>query len=235
MASIDKFEDHCWRGVVPEADLKLYAPYARATAVGRKPALLAVDLYNLVFYGGEVAPSDVADRYPSSQGWFAARAIAPTQRLIAAARRVGLPIFFSTSDIGPHRKPLGANATKRRGPPPTPDDFAIHSAFTVEPSDVIVYKQRASAFEGTPLSSHLKLLGVESLIVCGEATSGCVRASVIDAYSAGLHVALVEECTFDQTELTHQVNLFDLHHKYADVMSLAEVEAHLDGAIASRG
>jgi maleamate amidohydrolase len=229
VASIDKFEDHCWKGVVPDADVKLYAPYGRATYVGRKPALLAVDLYNLVYRGGAVSPNDIADRYPSSQGWFADRAIAPIQRLLAAARRVGLPIFFSTADIRPNAKPPGANATKRRGAPPQPDDFDIHPAFAVEPSDVIVYKQRASAFEGTPLFSHLKLLGIESLIVCGEATSGCVRASVVDAYSAGLHVALVEECTFDQTELTHQVNLFDLHHKYADVISLAEVEAHLDG------
>jgi len=230
MASIDRFEDHCWRDVIPEADIKLYAGWRRETFVGPLPALLAIDLYNLVYRGGAVSPNDIADRFPSSQGWFADRAIAPIQRLLAAARRAGLPIFFSTADIRPNARPPGANATKRRGPPPQLDDFDIHPAFAVGPSDVIVYKQRASAFEGTPLCSHLKLLGIESLIVCGEATSGCVRASVVDAYSAGLHVALVEECTFDQTELTHQVNLFDLHHKYADVMSLAEVEAHLDGA-----
>jgi nicotinamidase-related amidase len=78
------------------------------------------------------------------------------------------------------------------------------------------------------------VLGVRSLIVCGEATSGCVRASVIDAYSNGFNIAIVEECTFDQTELTHKVNLFDLHHKYADVMKLAEVEAHLDGLVRPR-
>jgi isochorismate hydrolase len=56
-----------------------------------------------------------------------------------------------------------------------------------------------------------------------------VRASVVDAYSNGFHISLVEECTFDRAELTHKVNLFDLHHKYADVMHLDEVVAHLDG------
>jgi nicotinamidase-related amidase len=137
VASIDKFEDHCWKGVIPDADLKLYAPYSRATFVGRKPALLAVDLYNLVYRGGAVSPNDIADRYPSSQGWFADRAIAPIQRLLAATRRAGLPIFFSTADIRPNARPLGANATKRRGPPPQPDDFDIHPAFVVEPSDVM--------------------------------------------------------------------------------------------------
>ena len=70
--------------------------------------------------------------------------------------------------------------------------------------------------------------------MCGEATSGCVRASVIDAYSNGFNIAIIEECTFDQTELTHKVNLFDMHHKYADVMKLAEVEAHLDRLVRPR-
>jgi maleamate amidohydrolase len=102
VATIDKFEDHGWKGVMPEADLKIYKPYSRATRVGRKPALLAVDLYNLVYRGGAVSPYEVADQHPSSQGWFAARAIEPIQRLIAASRRAGLPVFFSTSDIRPN-------------------------------------------------------------------------------------------------------------------------------------
>jgi len=93
----------------------------------------------------------------------------------------------------------------------------------------VIWKQRASAFQGTPLFSHLSILGIQSLIVCGESTSGCVRASVVDAYSNGFHISLVEECTFDRAELTHKVNLFDLHHKYADVMHIEEVTAHLDG------
>jgi nicotinamidase-related amidase len=94
--------------------------------------------------------------------------------------------------------------------------------------DTSVGPRPASAFQGTPLFSHLSLLGVQSLIVCGESTSGCVRASVVDAHSNGFHVSIVEQCTFDRAELTHKVNLFDLHHKYADVMHLDEVVAHLD-------
>ena len=95
-------------------------------------------------------------------------------------------------------------------------------------------KQRASIFQGTPLFSHLSLLGVQSLIVCGESTSGCVRASVVDAYSTGFHVTIAEECTYDRAELTHKVNLFDLHHKYADVMHFEDVLAHLDSLAVER-
>jgi len=77
-------------------------------------------------------------------------------------------------------------------------------------------------------------LGVRSLIFCGESTSGCVRASVVDAYSSGYHSVVVEECTYDRHLLSHKVNLFDLHHKYADVMHVDEVVAHLNRLVGLR-
>ena len=70
---------------------------------------------------------------------------------------------------------------------------------------------------------------MRSVIICGERTSGCVRATAVDAYSHGFHVALVEECCFDRSPLSHKVNLFDLHHKYADVLHVDAVLAHLGG------
>ena len=75
--------------------------------------------------------------------------------------------------------------------------------------------------------AKLNHLGVRSLIMCGESTSGCVRNSVQDAYMNGYHVALVEECCFDRNMMAHKTNLFDLHHKYADVMHVEEVVDHL--------
>jgi maleamate amidohydrolase len=93
---------------------------------------------------------------------------------------------------------------------------------------LVIYKERASGFFGTPLIAHLRRLGVESLIICGESTSGCVRASTVDAYSYGFHSVVVEQCTYDRSMLSHKVNLFDLHHKYADVMHVDEVIAQLD-------
>ncbi len=92
----------------------------------------------------------------------------------------------------------------------------------------MIYKERASAFYGTPLVAHLNKIGARSIIALGESTSGCVRASVVDAYSNGYHTTVVEECTFDRSELSHKVNLFDLHHKYADVMHTDEVLDHLN-------
>jgi maleamate amidohydrolase len=226
MASIEQFNEHCWKDVVPESDLKLYAGWRRETYVGPRPALLAIDLYDLVYRGGPYPPAELNERFPNTCGIFAHRAIAPTKNLIAAARRAGIPIFFCTQDIRPNNRPPGAVSTRRRIEVPV-DGYAIYREFTVEPGDILIPKQRASIFAGTPLASHLALLGVQSLIVCGESTSGCVRASVVDGYSSGYHVSIVEECTYDRAELTHKVNLFDMHHKYADVMHLDEVVAHL--------
>jgi len=234
MASIDKFNDHCWKDVVPEADQKLYAAWRRETFVGPQPALLAIDLYDLVYRGGPHSPYELNDRFANTCGIYAHQAIAPTKRLFAAARAAGIPVFYCTQDTRPNSWPPGAVSTRRQRPTPGGDPYAIYHEFTPQPADIVIYKQRASAFQGTPIISHLNVLGVRSLIVCGEATSGCVRASVVDAYSNGFNVALVEECTFDQTELTHKVNLFDMHHKYADVMKLAEVESHLEGLAARR-
>ena len=126
-------------------------------------------------------------------------------------------------------RPGLVTATKRNRPPVDPSDYAIRPEFKPQPQDVVITKQRASVFFGTPLTAHLTQLGVQTLIICGESTSGCVRATAVDAYSHGYHVVLVEECCFDRSILSHKVNLFDMHHKYVDVMHVDEVVAHLDG------
>ena len=231
MASIERFEDHCWKDVMPDADMKLYSCYARKTHVGPRPALLAIDLYNIVYRGGPHSPYQLDAIYPNSCGHFAHRAIEPTKRLFAAARKAAIPIFFCTQETRPNNRPAGAVSTRRQGfaVPRENDDYDIYREFTPQATDIVIRKQRASVFNGTPLVSHLTTLGVNSLIVCGESTSGCVRASCVDAYSTGFHVSLVEECTFDRAEIIHKVNLFDLHHKYVDVMHVDEVIEHLDG------
>ena len=114
MASIDKFNDHCWRDVIPQADLELYSGWRRETFVGARPALLAIDLYDLVYRGGPHSPYELNARYPNSCGIYAHRAIAPTKRLFAAARGAGIPIFYSTQDIRAHNRPPDAESTRRQ-------------------------------------------------------------------------------------------------------------------------
>jgi nicotinamidase-related amidase len=221
-----EFEDHCWKDIFSAEDLKTYQGYRRAVRVGERPALLAIDLYNFVYRGGPKPPHELADQYPNSCGIYAWQAIEPTKKLFAAARAAGLPVVYLTSSV---RKNRVRSTNRQTGYDVGDEQYDIFEAFAPHDADILIRKERASAFYGTPLVAHLTRLGVRSLIVCGESTSGCVRASTVDAYSNGYHVTVVEECVFDRSLLTHKVNLFDMHHKYADVMALDEVVAHLDG------
>jgi nicotinamidase-related amidase len=223
------FEDHCWKDIVPADILDIYTHYARKTFVGPAPALLAIDLYELAYQGGPKPVAELHKTYASTCGENAYAAIEPTKRLFAGARSAGIPIFYTTSDTRPDSLPNRVTATKRGNMPRDPAVFNIKAEFKPQPGDVVITKQRASGFYGTPLLAHLTQLGVQTVIVFGESTSGCVRASAVDAYSNGFHVVLVEECCFDRSMLSHKVNLFDLHHKYADVMHVDEVVNHLNG------
>lgn len=231
MASISEFENHCWKALYSEADLKLYSYYARETFVGDAPALLLIDFYNECFRGGPFPPVDLINRYPSTCGIYAHRIVEPTRQLLAAARRAGLPIFFSTGEDRPFSKPkarVGGAVTNRRVGQRETDDYEIFPALAPEPGEVVIHKTRASCFNGTPLLSQLNTLGIRSLIVGGGTASGCLRAGVLDAQSAGFHISVVEECVFDRADIPLMSNLFDLAHKYVDVMHLDEVLAHLN-------
>jgi nicotinamidase-related amidase len=87
----------------------------------------------------------------------------------------------------------------------------------------VVLKQKPSGFAGTPLLSYLTLLGCDSVLVTGTTTSGCVRATVIDAFSYNFRVILAEEGCFDRSQASHAINLCDMNAKYADVIGVAEV------------
>ena len=224
----DKFEDYCWKDIVNDEILEIYSAYRREIYVGPRPAILAIDLYNKAYQGGNRPVIEVNREFSGSCGENAWKAMEPTQQLFAAARRAGIPVIYSTR----HADTAGVHSTNRRMGREVEDVYGIKEELAPHPGDLVIYKERASAFFGTPLIAHLRRLGVESLIICGESTSGCVRASTVDAYSYGFHNVLVEECTYDRSMLSHKVNLFDLHHKYADVMHVGEVIAHLDGMTA---
>jgi maleamate amidohydrolase len=224
------FEDHCWKDIVDDEILEIYEPYRREVHVGRNPAVLAIDLYNKAYQGGSRPLREVNRRYPGSCGENAWKAIEPTQALLAAARRAGLPVIYTTR----HAETDGVRSTHRRMGKEAEELYHIKDELTPLPGELVIYKERASGFFGTPLIAHLRKIGADSLIILGESTSGCVRASTVDAYSYGFHTVVVEECTYDRSMLSHKVNLFDLHHKYADVMHLDEVIEHLAGLERSR-
>jgi nicotinamidase-related amidase len=220
---IDEFEDHCWQDLMPQHVLDLYRHYKRELFIGPKVALLAIDLYELAYQGGPLPIEEVTRTFPSSCGIHAFDAIPPTQALFAVARAANVPCFYSTTENRPFSKQTRVKATNRKAPDRADEVYAIRPEFAPQEGDVVLYKQRASAFFGTPLTAHLTQLGIDTIIVFGESTSGCVRATTVDGYSHGFHMVMAEECCFDRNIISHKVNLFDLHHKYADVMKTNDI------------
>lgn len=223
----DTFEDYCWKDIVSDEVIEIYGAYRRKLYVGQRPALLAIDLYKKAYQGGNRPVVEVNREFSGSCGENAWKAMPPTLELFAAARRAGIPIIYSTR----HADTAGVHSTNRSMGREDEDVYAIKEEFAPQAGDLVIHKERASAFFGTPLIAHLRRLGVESLIICGESTSGCVRASTVDAYSYGFHNVLVEECCYDRSMLSHKVNLFDLHHKYADVMKVNQIIRTLESRI----
>lgn len=223
------FENHCWRDIVSAEILEIYEAYARETFVGENPAVLAIDLYEKAYAGGPVTVAKANKKHAGSCGVHAWDAIAPTQMLFNAARKASVPVIQTTGH--PNTR---VSATNRQVGQAAPSALDFKAEVAPLPGELVIVKNRASAFFGTPLIAHLRQMDVRSLIVCGESTSGCVRASVVDAYSNGFHTVVVENCVFDRSLLSHKVSLFDLHHKYADVMALDEVVSRLEALAQAR-
>lgn len=188
-------------------DTYLAAGFGGGFDRGQRPAVIVVD-FSLGFTDPE-----------SPTGADMSREIARTNELISAARDIGAPIVFTTiaydeaqADITWLRKARGMAALKRNSPLTGIDPRCDRAD-----SDPVIVKQHASAFFGTALLSHLVSRAVDMVVVCGATTSGCVRATAVDAVSSGFPTFVPRECVADRAQGPHDAALFDLQAKYADV------------------
>jgi nicotinamidase-related amidase len=149
--------------------------------------------------------------------------------LIEAARGKGVPVIYTTGAARPDLWNRGSWLLKnsRAGEdvkrPGNLDGNTIVPPIAPAPQDIVVRKEKPSAFFGTPLLSYLVLLNCDSVIVTGTTTSGCVRATVLDAFSNNYRVTVAEEGCFDRSQASHAISLCDMHAKYADVRPCGEV------------
>jgi maleamate amidohydrolase len=201
--------------------LEIYgqAGFGRKILPGIRPAILVVDLS----YGF------TESQYPT--GADLSPEVEATAELLARARSLRLPIIFTT--IAYDEGQLGSLAwlskapgmsALRRGDRVTKIDARLDP----QPEESVLIKTGASAFFGTPLISSLVGLRVDTLIVAGATTSGCVRASVVDAVQYGYPTLVPRECVGDRASGPHEASLFDMHQKYADVVALADVLSYLE-------
>lgn len=220
---------HCWDDVIGPDERLIASRYDTRRPLGTRPALLMIDCYAKVFGDRPQPLAEAIDTWPATCGTHAWEALPSLEKLLAGARDAGVPVIHTTGDVRPGAR-LGA-ATQRLRVEGEDDVAGYELMPSLAPArgELVVRKARASAFFGTPLSTWLRQLDADTLVVAGESTSGCVRASVVDAYSHGLKVAVVEEAVFDRSTLSHAVNLYDMHLKYAAVRHLDEVLGYFAG------
>jgi nicotinamidase-related amidase len=198
---------------------------------GDHPALVIVDV-TYAFCGDRPEPIvDSIERYPNSSGAAAWDAIAVISELIAAARRSGRPIVY-TRGLGPSAR-LGngswSDTKNRRHGDDRDSHHEIIPDIAPTADDIVIQKAKPSAFFGTPLAASFVDLGVDSVVVCGGTTSGCVRATTVDAFSYNYPVQVVRDATFDRVTASHWIALLDMDMKYADVVDGTEAVATLAG------
>ena len=212
------------------------AGYGVRAGFGRRPALLVIDV-TYGFTGDRPEPIlESIKRWSNSCGAESWDAISVIGKLTERFRAKRLPVIYSAGEVRSDNWDSCSwswkNDRTRESvtlPADAPGFNEIVAEIAPQPSDIVIKKQKPSAFFGTQLQSYLTFLGCDSVVFTGTTTSGCVRASVIDAFSQNFRSIVVEDACFDRSQASHAITLFDLDCKYADVISSDDVLAYADG------
>jgi maleamate amidohydrolase len=202
------------------------ARLGQAVTMGERPAVLVVD-----FSCGFTDPECALGADLSSE-------VEATRRLLDAARAKGLPAIFTTIGYEPSLKDGGLWLQKV----PALGELQVGGRWVeIDPrldprqDETIVLKKGASAFFGTNLTAILVSQGIDSVVLCGATTSGCIRATAIDLLQHGFPAMVPRECVGDRAQAPHEANLFDIQAKYADVVSLNEALAYIESVAGKVG
>ena len=222
-----------WRDVASQEDIEAFqkAGFGVRCKFGERPALLVIDITN-----GYVDP-----KYPKGGGYYPTRAVQGVEKLLTMARRVNIPILYFR---GKTKTALEAGARVRKSSA-VRDPLQVDGAHVNEwPPEIaplseepIFEKTKSSVFFETPLRSMLTYLKIDTVILSGLTTSGCIQAAALDGASSNLRVIVPEECVGDRAPTFHRYALFNIDMRYGDVMPLKDVADSLArlGNSAARG
>lgn len=225
-----------WDGIIPEEELAIYrqAGWGTPSGLGRRPALLVIDVQYRSMGYTPMPIRQAIDVMSTSCGEYGWRAVPHIARLLEVFRELRAPVFYPY--VAPksehNRGQFEAKIPAIMNVPRHGYDFVAE--VQPRPEDITIPKFQASAFQGTPLLSHLIGLGVDTIVVTGCTTSGCVRASVVDACALNFKVVVPQDAVYDRSQTSHAVNLFDMASKYADVMPAEELAKRMRAEIAPR-
>ena len=218
-----------WDGIIPEEEQRAYraAGFGRPTGLGKKPALLIIDVQYRTVGTTRMPFWDAIKEFPTSCGEIGWNAVDKIALLLAEFRANNWPVLY------PHVAPkLNFDTGRLSDKVPAIMNVASRGYDFVEEvapreADILLPKKHPSAFFGTPLASYLINLGADTLVVTGCTTSGCVRGSVVDAFAYNFRVLVPQDAVYDRSQVSHAVNLFDMAEKYADVMPTIDAIAAL--------
>jgi nicotinamidase-related amidase len=216
-----------WDDVLPEEDRLVFeaAGWGKEVGFGEKPVLLVVDvIYNFV---GDV-PEPILESIKRWRYSCGERGIKHLERLIAASREKQIPIIYTGMDRRPDGFDQGAwNWKSHRAGDASDVKGSLGNEVVEEvkpkPADIYFVKDKPSAFHGTHLLDYLIYLGADTVVTTGTTTSGCVRASAVDAAQYNFRSVVPEECVWDRSMISHKVNLLDIQMKYGDVKKTDDV------------
>jgi nicotinamidase-related amidase len=214
-----------WHGIISEEEQRAYraAGFGRPSGIGKRPALLIIDVQYRTTGTQPLPFFEAIKEFPTSCGDVAWKAVKNIELLVAQFREHKWPILYP--HVAPkiqneggrlaHKVPAIMNIAAK--------GYEFLEEIAPQPGDVLVPKKHPSAFFATALTSHLIDLQADTLIITGCSTSGCVRSSVVDAFSLNFKVLVPQDAVYDRSRVSHAVNLFDMSEKYADVAPTYEV------------
>jgi nicotinamidase-related amidase len=222
-----------WDAHLSERDRQVLAQsgYGQSRELTAPMAVLVID-FTFDFLGDRPEPIlESTKRFPNStgeEGWAAADRLAP---VLDAARAAGVPVIYTARTLAhPMLEELSWGSKQVNAGRPvdgTAEGTQFPPSITPHTGDVVIHKTKPSGFFSTPLREYLIGLGIRQVLVAGATTSGCVRATVIDAFSYGFRVAVLQDCVADRITASHVINLFDMKAKYADLLTASDAVEHL--------
>jgi len=219
-----------WEAFLGDTDREVIrrGGYGQRRGLGQRPALLLIDCqYN--YFGLDKPILEQLDEYPAGVGEGAWKTVDPIAGLTEAARGAGRPVIYTRQiQSDPEHDHFAAKAGRDpasglAGSPGT----RIVEPLSPQPGDIIIDKTTTSPFFGTPLIAHLIRLRVDTLVIAGGSTSGCVRSATLAAAGRQFRVGVVTDCVFDRIRLSHCTALLDMWMKFADLLTAKEAREYL--------